>query len=158
LGLVDALHWITQSELKGAFDQVSWQISSDARRESAELPPLTAEVLFYAAREAMRNAARHARHPQSDEALHLRVVIEWREGLDICIEDNGVGIEEPLESQGAGGQGLALHSTMLAIIGGALSVESVPGASTLVRIKLPQQELRNSRSHLGYRDDHSTAC
>jgi signal transduction histidine kinase len=139
LGLFSALQRVTQYELKGAFDRVSWQISPEARLKSAKLPPLTAEVLFYAVRETMRNAARHARPTQESAPLHLHIAVDWGEGLEIIIEDNGVGIEDASGGQSEGGQGLALHSTMLAIVGGSLSVESTPGVSTMVRIELRPQ-------------------
>jgi nitrogen-specific signal transduction histidine kinase len=42
--------------------------------------------------------------------------------------------------QTGSGQGLALHSTLLAVIGGSLSVESEVGAYTRVRIYLPGEE------------------
>ncbi len=59
----------------------------------------------------------------------------------LCIEDDGVGIEAAQISNGGSGQGLVLHSTMLAIIGGELDVESVPGAYTRITIMLPQQTM-----------------
>jgi hypothetical protein len=39
-------------------------------------------------------------------------------------------------SEGSG-QGLGLHGTMMAVIGGALTAESVPGAYTRVTLTLP---------------------
>lgn len=141
LGLLGALQRVTQQELKGAFDQVSWQISQPARERSKELPPLTSEVLFYAAREAMRNAARHARSPNPETPLHLKIQVGWDEGLELLIEDNGIGIERESEHKEGSGQGLALHSTMLAIVGGSLAVESSPQASTCIRITLPDHGL-----------------
>jgi chemotaxis protein histidine kinase CheA len=38
---------------------------------------------------------------------------------------------------GSSGRGLALHGTMMAIIGGALSIESSPGQYTRVRLSAP---------------------
>jgi chemotaxis protein histidine kinase CheA len=43
-------------------------------------------------------------------------------------------------TQAGSGQGLALHSTLLAVIGGSLSVESEPGVYTRVRIRLPGED------------------
>ena len=139
LGLFGALQRVTQQELKGAFDQVSWQISKQARSKSGELPPLTSEVLFYAAREAMRNAARYGRDPKGDRLLHLSIMGDWIAGLELSIEDNGVGMGEAKRGDEGSGRGLALHSTMLAIVGGSLAVESVAGTFTRIRITLPDQ-------------------
>ena len=56
--------------------------------------------------------------------------------LAIQVEDDGVGLHTGT-STGGGGQGLALHSTMLAVVGGTLDVESVPGEHTRVTVRLP---------------------
>jgi signal transduction histidine kinase len=101
-----------------------------------EIHPLTAGVLFYAACEIIRNAARYGR--PADRPLNLRIGIEWQDGAEIAIEDDGVGLEGGRTSDEGSGQGLALHSTMLAVIGGTLTVESVPNAYTRVTLRLPQ--------------------
>jgi hypothetical protein len=41
------------------------------------------------------------------------------------------------EMGSGGGQGLALHSTLMAVLGGALVVESTPKTSTRVILTLP---------------------
>jgi signal transduction histidine kinase len=152
LGLVGALRQVVEDELETAFDKVAWQVEPEAEQKMRAISPLTAEVLFYAAREAIRNAARHGRD-RDDRPLHLMVRIAWRprpsepergasagqeqSGLRITVEDNGVGIESTRGSSGGSGHGLALHSTMMAVIGGTLAVESVAGAYTRVSLMLP---------------------
>jgi nitrogen-specific signal transduction histidine kinase len=43
------------------------------------------------------------------------------------------------ESQpGGSGQGLTLHSTMMAVVNGSLALESSPGAYTRVILRLPE--------------------
>jgi DNA-binding Lrp family transcriptional regulator len=44
-------------------------------------------------REAIRNAARHARGDTSASPLHLLIGADYRDGLEIRIEDNGVGMK-----------------------------------------------------------------
>jgi signal transduction histidine kinase len=139
LGLVGALQLAVDEELGGAFDTVDWQVAPEAEQKARRIPSLTAEVLFYAAREAVRNAARHARDADAAHPLRLRLAITWRDGLHILIEDNGVGLETTRAPDGEGGQGLALHSTMMAVVGGSLAVESVPGTYTRVSLMLPRQ-------------------
>jgi len=134
VGLVAALQHSLDSELGGAFDAIEWQISPEAETSSRTLSPLSAEVIFYAAREAIRNAAHHGRF--SDRQLELRIIIEWANGLKIVIEDNGTGMDGDSRSAGSG-QGLNLHATMLAVIGGALTVESRNGEYTRVLLSLP---------------------
>jgi signal transduction histidine kinase len=144
LGLVEALRKAVDGELGSAFDEVSWHVEPGAEREARAIPLLAAEVLFYAAREVIRNAARYGRGEDAARPLHLRVEVAWRDGLEILIEDDGVGLEITTGANGGSvrqgsGQGLALHSTMMAVVGGALAVESVPGAYTRVSLTLPLQ-------------------
>jgi signal transduction histidine kinase len=133
-GLFGALREVVGDELRGAFDQVSWQISAEAESCAQELPALAAEVLFYAAREALRNAARHARPADSQAPLCLEIRADGRDGLEISIQDNGVGLSEG--RPGGSGQGLTLHSTMMAVMGGTLALESTPGVATRVVLRL----------------------
>lgn len=134
LGLIGALQRTVDEEWKASFDSVSWQIDPEAKRQAQSIQPLTAETVFYATREAIRNAAQHARAEKSDRALNLR--IEITRGLCIIIEDDGVGVQaNPLAQKN--GHGLALHSTMLAVVGGTLSLERRPSGGTRVTISIP---------------------
>ncbi len=140
LGLVGALRKVVEDELGNAFDSVTWDISPQAESSAANLSPLESEVSYYAAREAIRNAARHG-HSTGDgyeslSPLHLTIRINGGAGLTLEIEDNGVGLPVDHTSQPEGGQGLALHSTMMAVIGGELALESEPGKYTRVRLTL----------------------
>lgn len=139
LGLIGALRQAVETELEGAFDDVTWEIEPEAEQEAQTIPSLTAEVLYYATREAIRNAAQHGRGGDASTPLHLRIAMAWRDGLEVIIEDDGKGLE-PIEGSDSGnGRGLALHSTMLAVIGGSLSLESVPGAYSRVLLTLPRE-------------------
>jgi signal transduction histidine kinase len=158
LGLVGALRRVVDEELAEAFDGVTWDVEPEAASRAADLPALPAEVVFYAAREAMRNAARYARDGASARPLHLHVALAWRGGLELLIEDDGVGMstlsamgrsngnrngDRNLESTSmsstpGSGQGLALHSTLMAVVGGSLATESVPGKYTRVLLSLPE--------------------
>jgi signal transduction histidine kinase len=149
LGLAAALQQVLQNELKDAFDLVQAVVTSEeAARQLPEVSALAVEVIFYAAREAMRNAALHARALSSAKPLHLEVNIDWQHGLRITIQDDGSGLPQPVrQALGAGGtgstplgsgQGLALHSTLMAVVGGSLALESVPGEYTRVVLQLPE--------------------
>jgi signal transduction histidine kinase len=138
LGLIGALQQTVHDELGAAFDAVTWEIAPEAGQAAEAMPALTAEVVFYAAREAIRNAARHGRAADLARPLRLRIAVEWRNGLEILIEDDGVGLGAPPAPNGGSGQGLALHGTMMAVVGGALAAESVPGRYTRVMLTLPQ--------------------
>lgn len=135
VGLLEALRRTVENEQRHAFDDVAWHIQPELEPKIRAIPPLSAEVLFYAAREAMRNAAKHGR-AETSAVLHLKITAGWRDGLEMIIEDDGVGITAG-SGDGGSGQGLALHSTMLAVIGGTLALESEPGVYTRVILTLP---------------------
>ena len=136
LGLVGALRQLVADEFEAAFDAVAWEMDSEAERRAQSLPAVAAEVLFYAAREALRNAARYARPAEAADGVRLRLAVAWDSGLKIVVEDDGVGAVTQPPTQGSG-QGLALHSAMLAVVGGALTIDSQPGAFTRVSLTLP---------------------
>ena len=140
LGLVRALQRAVDDELGQAFDGVSWHIDSAAARQVQSIPSLTAEVIFYAAREVIRNAAHHGRGDQAERPLCLIIALSWNNGLVLKIEDDGVGLAgADAPAIKGSGQGLALHSTMMAVVGGTITVESVAGKYTRVQLALPQE-------------------
>jgi signal transduction histidine kinase len=158
--LVGALRKSVEEELAEAFDSVEWQIDPQVNEHLNDISPLAGEVTYYAAREAIRNSARYARPGSSSEALHLKIAVLWNEGLEILVEDDGVGMGRTIgearataaaantlngtnghssqqSPKSGSGQGLALHSTMMAVVGGSLAVESAPGEYTRVVLSLP---------------------
>jgi signal transduction histidine kinase len=142
LGLVGALRQAVCNELAADFDAVHWEAEPELADRADKLSPLVADALYYAAREAIRNSARHGRADPASP-LHLWLAARWREGVEIEVRDDGVGLGGGAKSPKMGGHGLALHSTMLAVVGGTLEVESVPGAYTRVVIRLPVPGERN---------------
>lgn len=150
--LLSELRQLVEEEMGSQFDAVQWQDDPHATEAAAALSPVAAEVIYYAVREAVRNAARHARGGQAGAPLTLTVTAQAGDGpqtahagdgLQIVVEDDGVGAAQTTSEQSrpsnGGGQGLALHSAMLAVIGGALIVDSAPGAYTRVRVCAPPQ-------------------
>jgi signal transduction histidine kinase len=98
------------------------------------------EVLFYAAREAMRNAARYGRGARSNQPLQLQISICDENGLVVKVRDDGVGLTQVNENLQGSQQGLEIHRTMLAVVGGTLDVSSSPGQYTQVTLRLPVHE------------------
>jgi signal transduction histidine kinase len=173
LGLIGALRHIIETDMEGSFDEVTWDIQALGEEKLEEVPALVGEVLFFASREAIRNAAQHARRDDSQSRLCLSISLKYQNGLVITIEDNGTGFtsdtqleyvdvgspqptdesgdppvlsNKPMYSNdGGSGQGLALHSTMMAVIGGYLIVESTPGEYTRIVLELPEIAWRSWR-------------
>jgi signal transduction histidine kinase len=134
LGPLAALRKAVEDESRQAFSSVTWAVDEEAERAVRSLPALKAETLYYAGRELVRNAARHAR-PEDRGPLHLTILATYRSGrLCVTIQDNGTG---PLLGNPARGHGLDLHTTLLAIVGGTLIVESLPQVGTRGILTLP---------------------
>ena len=147
-GLTAALQRTLAHDFYDGFDAVDWRVGDDL----PDLPPFVAEVVFYAAQEAVRNAARYGRGDDPARPLHLTVEIANANGLRVVVRDDGVGLRptkqklpgglKPPGSDGGGsGTGLLFHRAMLAVVGGTLTVESRPGHGTTVVIAVPAQRL-----------------
>jgi signal transduction histidine kinase len=122
VGLLTALQHLVCADLAGLFDQVEYQQDDGVDAVASGLAPLAADVIYYACREAIRNAAQHAR---SAQPLHLHVTVSASGNFRVTIEDNGVGISAASAiNHDSTGQGLMLHSTLMAVIGGSLTVET----------------------------------
>jgi signal transduction histidine kinase len=168
LGFTGALRKLIDVEIGGAFDEIAWTLQPEIADQFDKIPTLVAEVVFFAAREVLRNAARHGRQESSGTPFCLAIDLKYQNGLVIKIEDNGAGFafDQPsLFSEGGspqlgqedastgagedsskrwtstggyGGHGLALHSTMMAVIGGSMTVESAPGQHTRITLEVPE--------------------
>ncbi len=153
-GLIAALKSALDHDFRDSFDRVEWQVADSANDRSKKLTLFVSEVIFYAAQEAIRNAARHARGGDVSRKLNLLVSIESDPDLKIVVADDGVGYKEHPERSGESygftteskdaqdandrsGSGLAFHRTMLTIIGGILSIEDRSGGGTQVVIEIP---------------------
>jgi signal transduction histidine kinase len=138
LGLIAALRQFIEREMPYNFEPVIWQVAPGAEEQANRIPPLATETLYYAAREAIRNAARHGSGAHAAHKLRLEICVTDGDPFCISIEDNGIGIGSEAQAQSSTGQGLALHSTAMAIIGGSLEVQSQAGKFTQVRLRLPR--------------------
>ncbi len=126
LGPIAALRRAVEGEFGAAFGTVDWACDEAAERAAAALPSVKAEALYWAARELVRNAARHAQ-PAGGVARHLRVRATCEDGqLVVAVQDNG----DAAGIAAAPGHGLALHTTLMAIAGGALTVQTLPTGGT----------------------------
>ncbi|MFN2146389.1 MAG: hypothetical protein ACK2T7_13640, partial [Anaerolineales bacterium] len=138
LGLVAALRRLVEDEVGAGFDQVEWEITPGSESADEELTQLEEEVLYYAAREVMRNAARHGRvEGEAARPLGLKIAVSAAgKGIEVVIEDDGAGFVGAEMNHLTSKQGLPLHSTMLAVIGGEMKIESEVGRFTRVRLIL----------------------
>lgn len=133
LGLAGALERAIEQEFRGAFDRVAWQLGDAERVTLAQLSPPAAEIVYHALREAVRNAARHARTPGRPLTLTIAATRQARQLL-VTVADDGGG---PLRRDNGSGQGLALHSTLLSLIGGTLALDQIDGTGVRVTLTIP---------------------
>jgi light-regulated signal transduction histidine kinase (bacteriophytochrome) len=97
------------------------------------LPPAARSILYRATRELLINAAKHAR-------THAARVVASVHGtqLEVCVEDDGVGYDPAAAGPGRRhARGLATLRERLALVGGAMTVETAPGRGTRVRLTAP---------------------
>ena len=112
----------------------------EAERAAPALPPPIGRGAVL--RGARGDPQRGALWPHGDGArpLHLRVGVAWRDGLEIArLRTTAWGWRRRPARRSGSGHGLALHSTMMAVVGGTLATDSVPGQYTRVTLTLPQQ-------------------
>jgi two-component sensor histidine kinase len=105
--------------------------------------------LFFAARELVRNAADHARGDQLERDLCLEVHLALAKELCLVIEDNGIGyqqdadtsINSELSRRKGSGNGLRIHSALLAAVGASLEISNRPegGTRAVIRVSHPAQ-------------------
>jgi signal transduction histidine kinase len=136
-----ALQDMVEGELPGSFEQVDWEVQPAADEVLRALSPTALEVLYYATREAIRNAASHA--ARADEKLPcLRIEMLGENGLEIRVKDSGQWSGREPDLQRGSGNGLVLHSTMMSIIGGTLQIEGGERQPTRVQLCLPREAIR----------------
>jgi signal transduction histidine kinase len=142
--LLASLQTLVHPEFARHFAEVRWHANAapmGAAGEAIYVDALTEEVIVGAAREVIRNAALHGRGGRRDFPLQLDITLGQDAGkLTLVIEDNGVGINAGRGSASAGGSGsgLALHSTLLAMVGGYLTVEARDSGGTAVTITVKE--------------------
>ena len=128
LGLVSAVREYASSISARSGETVRpLDVQVEAPAELGPLPAAVEVAAYRVALEALTNVARHAR------ASSCAVRVRTDEGLELEVEDDGVGIAE------RAGTGLGMRSMRerVAELGGRFSVTAGPQAGTLVRAWFP---------------------
>jgi signal transduction histidine kinase len=107
-----------------------------------DLPEMVQNACFRLAQETLTNVQRHGK------ARQIWVDLQQQdEELTLTIRDDGRGFDVPLASERAargGSLGLISMQERVEHLGGRLDIESQPGASTLVRVRLHVPVLEDS--------------
>jgi two-component system, NarL family, sensor histidine kinase DevS len=101
------------------------------------LPQMQRTVAFRVIQEALANVGRHAR------ATHTRIEAREVEGrMEVRVADDGRGFDPAAATGGlmGGHLGLSAMRQRAALAGGAIRIESAPGAGTTVKLTLPMSE------------------
>jgi signal transduction histidine kinase len=131
LGLPAALQSAAEGWSRRAGVEVDFH---SACLEGRRLPGEVETTLYRVVLEALHNVLKHAR------ARHVSVILERRDGHAVAIvEDDGTGFDAEAARLGqpTGRLGLLGMRERMALVGGALEVESTPGAGTTVFARIP---------------------
>ena len=142
-GLMQALQAVLDGDLAGEFSAVEWRIEPTASEALGRVSVLVSEVVYFAGRELLRNAARYGRGSDSARPLKLMVALEQNDGLRLVVEDDGVGISQSTSQgrlTGGTGSGLKFHSAMLAAVGASMEVGGRPDCGTHAVIVFPEEK------------------
>ncbi|MDR4470578.1 MAG: sensor histidine kinase [Nitrospira sp.] len=100
------------------------------------LPQEVATCLYRLAQESLRNVSRHA------EAKQVRIELaRLRDGLQLQVSDNGVGFDQTRQHDKHEGLGFVSMKERVALVGGTLDIQSVPGTGTRVCAWVPLEKI-----------------
>ncbi len=148
LGLVAALHALTEEDQKRLGLQVKMQVAGTPQR----LDPLAETVLFRVAQEALTNVARHAQVKGAELQLSFtpaQVVLR--------VQDHGIGMYGTEQNHLDRGVGLATMRERAESVGGELTIAAAPGAGTEIKLVVPiasEADLSGKEKGNGSNPDH----
>ena len=123
-GLVPALNWHAREMNK----RTGLAIRVTAGDECDDLPEEHKTCIYRLVQEALNNAARHA------SARSVQVTVQrYRDRVEFSVQDDGCGFDKKLVR----GLGLLGMEERVRRLGGALRIESKPGAGTVIMAVIP---------------------
>ena len=115
-----------QSELSSDF-------ALEGGRETNRLSREIEEGVYRLVQECLANVTKHA------DASHVEISVrESAESVDVVVRDDGRGFDTAVPSEGFGLVGMRER---VALAGGSMTIETAPGAGTVVRLSLPVARL-----------------
>jgi signal transduction histidine kinase len=110
------------------------------RVTSNDVPQLAQTTMYRILQESLTNVARHARAQAVKVALTHRGAM-----LQLVVEDDGVGFDPRGTLTSTSGLGLHGIRERVAMLGGAVEIESTPGKGVLLRAHVPTAPMARSR-------------
>ena len=128
-GISEALNWLS-SRMK---EEYGLQLNVDVKNDLRHLPDHMRVTLFQAVRETLFNVVKHS------GVLEADVTVEKLDGHGcVTIHDAGNGFDAKTTlADPHAAHGLVIIRDRLNLMGGTLTVHSVPGDGTLVKIEFP---------------------
>ncbi len=105
------------------------RIDMPASLPARPLPPDVRHNIFLVVKEALTNAMRHSRAKE----VHIRARVNGS-GLELEVEDDGLGFEYPAAQGARTGNGLGNMQRRADVIAAKLEVRSAPGKGTVIRL------------------------
>lgn len=131
LGLVPAVRWYVERQAMRA----GLVAEVKAENVSQDLEPDMAVACFRIVQESITNILRHAK------ATKIHVTLRQEEhSLDLCIKDDGIGMsarEMPGTAAVRSTLGLLGMQERAQALGGRITIQSLPGQGTEVRVRIP---------------------
>jgi signal transduction histidine kinase len=139
LGLHTALLHYVEAWSESCRTEVDFQcIGLDGER----LPPALETALYRVIQEALTNVLKHG------QARRVSLILQ-RSGdqVSAVIEDDGLGFDTEVGLRATGRLGLLGMQERLALVGGSLTVESMPGNGTTVFARIPYSTTGGENGH-----------
>ena len=109
--------------------EIHWTVDGD---QEPGVPDTARAIGYRIGKEAMTNARKHA------EARHVSITVSGREGgLEVSIEDDGVGFDPERVEPSPGHRGLLTMQDRAAVAGGRCTIRDREGTGTVVTLWLP---------------------
>jgi signal transduction histidine kinase len=128
LGIAAALEWMARRMREGQSADVEVEVIGDAK----VIPRAIGSVLYHVAQEALTNAARHA------ECRSVRIVLAVAgNSTRLQVVDDGRGFDLPEAKRRRPGMGLFAMAERVALVDGALQIDTAPGRGTRITATIP---------------------
>ena len=135
LGLAAALEALVDrvARATGMPVELSSDFALEGGRETNRLSREIEEGVYRLVQECLANVTKHA------GASHVEISVrESAESVDVVVRDDGRGFDTAVPSEGFGLVGMRER---VALAGGSMTIETAPGAGTVVRLSLPVARL-----------------
>lgn len=126
--LAEAVRRVVERQAREAAAAVTFTVAGTAR----PLPTSAEVVLLRAVQEALTNVRKHA----AAQSAHVRLGY-GPDAVVLEVRDDGAGIAAGTVDGAAGGYGLTAMRGRVEQVRGSLTVSSVPGQGTVVRVEVP---------------------